>query len=161
MNKFIRKIGLILVCVMILTMFTGCIAATLGNLSNNVDKSKLQYDKSALAELRQSIIVALSDEKHMNAEASESGAKVSSDGKLEIADLFDEENDYGMAEAVSSVMKSDSMTLKSNMTKNCTIKIYMNGKTGNVVLQVESEEYTYYLDKSGEHEGIYNGDITE
>ena len=161
MNKFLRKIGLILLSVIILSMLTGCISLTLGNLSKNVDKSKLQYDKSALAELRQSIYVALSDEKHMNAKASESGAKVSSDGKLEIADLFDEENDYGMTEAVSSVMESDSMSLKSDMAKGCTIKIYMDGSTGNVVLQVESEGYTYYLDKDGEYEGIYSGDITE
>ena len=80
---------------------------------------------------------------------------------IDVIDLFDEENDYGMTEAVSSVMESDSMSLKSDMAKGCTIKIYMDGSTGNVVLQVESEEYTYYLDKDGEHEGIYSGDITE
>ncbi len=158
MKKAIRKIGLILVLVMISSAFTGCFSFV-PNIANNVNESKISKDKSVLAELRQATIVSLSNDDYINAESSESGAKVSSDAKLEIADLFDEENGHGIAEAVSSVIGTDCIALCSDMSEGCTVTIYMDGESGKVVLQVESEEYTYYLDEKGEHEGIYSGDL--
>ena len=127
-----------------------------GNMVNNVEESKVNRDKSALAELRQATIVALSDEKYINAEASEYSAKLSSEGELKIADLFDAENNHGIAEKISSIIGADYILLKSDMSIDCIVTIYMDGNSGKVVLQVDSEKYTYYIDEKGEHEGTYS-----
>ena len=158
MKKIIRVTCLICVMVMASVAFTSCLPTTLGignELSGNVKKSKVQKDKSAIAELRQAICVTVSDEKYIEAEANENGANVAEDGTLDIEDLFDSEKNYDIAEAVSAAFGADEIRLDSDIKKNCMIKLYMDGKNGKVVLQVLSPEYTYYLDENGEHEGEY------
>ena len=84
MEKIIRVTCLMCLMVMVSVVSTSCLSFTLGvgnELSGNVAKSKVQKDKSVIAELRQAICVAMADEKYIEAESNENGVDVAGDGK--------------------------------------------------------------------------------
>ena len=163
MKKLTRMICVVCVMVMMSGLLTSCLligagvaGGVAGEMSDNISKSKVQKDKAVLAEVRQAILVTLANEDYVYAEANDDWTDVASDGTFDIEDLFDDENNYGVAEEVSKILGTDEIYLESDMNKNCRIKVYMNGREGIVVLQVVSSQYTFYLDKNGEHEGTYN-----
>lgn len=157
MKKMVRMVCLVCVMIMSSVMLTSCVGVLAPTLKKNVEKSRLQRDKSVLAEIRQSIITTLEDEKYQDAEASSMGAKVGTDGSFNIEDLFDSENEYNydIAEKVSSEIGSNSVQLKSKLSEDCTIKIYMDARGGTVVIQAISDEFTFYISDDGENEGEY------
>lgn len=125
-------------------------------LIKHVEKSRLQTDKSALAEIRQATITALADDKFALATANSTGATVGTDGKLTIAQLFaDDDTSKALATEVESIIGSKTITLKSGIIdKGATVSLDFTAREGLVTLKVSSgndkAEYSFQIDASGE-----------
>lgn len=153
-NKGFSLVELIVVVAIMAVLM----AVLVPTLVRNVEKSRLQKDKSAISEVRQATIDALADEKYAGSAASASGASIAADGTFTIADLFAE--DDALAEEVKDTIGQETVKLTSKLgTKGGTIKITeLDTATGKVVFEISANQadtstltYSFTIDASGEH----------
>ena len=154
--------------IVVVAIMAVLMAVLVPTLIRNVEKTRVQKDKSAIAEIHHSTELAIADEEYINATVSASGASVTN-GVLTVADLFankagDTGNDGDqlakeVADAVGTTIK-----LTSKMKNDCTVKIvHMDTATGRVVFEVESKSSnggigeTFYIDSTGENTGTWPG----
>ncbi len=159
-NKGFSLVELIVVVAIMAVLM----AVLVPTLVRNVEKTRVQKDKSAIAEVRQSIITAMAQEKFQDAKASTSGASVSS-GKFSIAALFDSSDttSASLATEVETTIGATTVSLSSSMNKSCTVKIVeIDTRKGKCTIQVDAQgtENDFYIDVEGEHTGLYTGGAT-
>ncbi len=124
----------------------------------NVEETRIQKDKSAIAELQHAIELSMA---YIDGDVkvNPNPVKVNSNGEISIAELFDTSNSAGRSfVAELEYTLGDNIALSSRMKNDCTIQIVkFNAYSGIVVIQVISEEadLEFYIDSSGEWEGIY------
>ena len=154
--------------VVVVAIMAVLMAVLVPTLIRNVEKTRLQKDKSAIAEIHHSIELAIADEEYLNALASTSGA-TASNGVITVEELFDNKDDDAdkdgdqlAAEVVGAV--GTTIKLTSKMKEDCTVKVvHMDTATGEVVLEVTSDASaggtgeTFFIDSIGENKGTWPG----
>ena len=163
-NKGFSLVELIVVVAIMAVLM----AVLVPTLIRNVEKTRIQKDKSAIAEIHHSTELAISDEEYIEAMPSEEGASVSN-GVLTIADLFtnkpDTESTDGdeLAAEVASLVGT-TITLTSRMKNDCNVRIvHMDTTEGKVIMEVVSASSndgigeTFYIDSTGENKGTWPG----
>jgi type IV pilus assembly protein PilA len=154
--------------VVVVAIMAVLMAVLVPTLIRNVEKTRVQKDKSAIAEIHHSTELAIADEEYINATVSTTGTSVSN-GVITVADLFankdddaEKDGDQLAAEVVDAV--GATIKLTSKMKNDCTVKIvYMDTASGKVVLEVESKASnggtgeTFYIDSIGENKGTWPG----
>ena len=144
--------------IVVIAIMAVLMAVLVPTLVRNVEKSRVQTDKSALAEVRQSVITALAQEKFIDAKPSTTGAKVDADGKIKIADLFGTEAaDKALATEVEATIGASTVALKSSMSDDAVVRLSFDTRKGQVTLGVVSKDYTFTVDVEGEHENATLG----
>lgn len=141
--------------IVVIAIMAVLMAVLVPTLVKNVEKSRLQTDKSALAELRQATITALANDKFITAKPSTTGATITG-GKVTIADLFGTEDaDVALAKEVEETIGSKTIALKSSIVDDASakVKLSFDARTGQVTLGVTSSKHTFTIDVEGEHEG--------
>lgn len=167
MSKNSKGFSLVEVVVVIAIMAV-LMAVLVPALIRNVEKTRVQKDKSAIAEVHHSTELAISDEEYIDAMPSSNGATASG-GVLNVADLFDNKQDGEStdgdelaAEVVS--LAGATITLTSKMKNDCNVKIvHMDTAKGKVIFEVSSDSSNggigeiFYIDSTGENEGTWPG----
>lgn len=163
-NKGFSLVELIVVVAIMAVLM----AVLVPTLIRNIEKTRVQKDKSAIAEIHHATEIAIADEEYANATVSGIGASVKNE-IITISELFankiDDEGEDGdqlaaeVADAVGATIK-----LVSKMKNDCTVKIvYMDTATGEVVIEVTSDASkggigeTFYIDSIGENKGTWPG----
>ena len=153
-NKGFSLVELIVVVAIMAVLM----AVLVPTLVRNVEKTRVQKDKSAISEVREAVVLALADEEFLDAKPSNDGA-TATDSKITIADLFDDSDaSKALADEVEATVGGDAVTLTSKMKKDCKVVIKsLDATTGKVVFQVSSSEagQNFYIDESGEHSGTF------
>lgn len=152
-NKGFSLVELIVVVAIMAVLM----AVLVPTLVRNVEKSRLQKDKSAISEVRQAVIDALADEKYASSEVSTTGASISSSGEFTIADLFVE--DDAIANEVEDTIGQETVKLTSKLKNGGTVTITeFDTATGKVTFTVDATQddtstltYNFYIDSTGEH----------
>ena len=154
-NKGFSLVELIVVVAIMAVLM----AVLVPTLVRNVEKTRVQKDKSAISEIREAVVLALANEEFLDAKASNTGASAATNGKITIASLFDSTTaSTALADEVEATVGGDAVTLTSKMKKDCTVVIKsLDATTGKVVFQVSSSEagQNFYIDESGEHSGTF------
>ena len=154
-NKGFSLVELIVVVAIMAVLM----AVLVPTLVSNVEKSRQQKDKTAIAELRHAIVNALADEACLKATADTDGI-AAVNGKVQIAGLFgtDATKDQPMIDKVESIIGSSSITLTSKY-EGATLRLADFEPTeGVVVLQVtvgDDSDLAFYIDSVGQHSGTY------
>ena len=128
------------------------------DLDAKVEKTRRQKDFSAIGELHHAISLTMAFIEE-DVKVNPNPVKVNENGEIIIAELFDTSNNAGkdFATEVESIL-GDTITLSSQMKKDCTIQIVeFDTYSGVVVIQVISEvvDQEVYFDMSGQWTGIY------
>ena len=162
-NKGFSLVELIVVVAIMAVLM----AVLVPTLIRNVEQTRVQKDKSAIAESHRSTELAISDEEYIDAVPSAKGATVAS-GVIKVADLYsnkDKGNKDGdeLAAEVSSYVGA-TIKLTSKLKNDCNIRIvHMDTAKGKVVFEVKSDATkggigeTFYIDSTGENEGTWPG----
>ena len=149
-NKGFSLVELIVVVAIMAVLM----AVLVPTLVSNVEKSRQQKDKTAIAELRHAIVNALADEACLRAEASNTGA-AAVDGVITIADLFTTADDStAMIEKVESIIGAETITLTSKYEDSTLLLVDFEPTDGIVVLAVTvtgEADLAFYIDSVGQH----------
>jgi type IV pilus assembly protein PilA len=168
MNKYNNEGFSLVELIVVVAIMAVLMAVLVPTLIRNVEKTRVQKDKSAIAEIHHSTELAIADEEYINATVSTRGASVTN-GVLTVAELFaNKAGDSGkdgdqlaqeVADAVGTTIK-----LTSKMKNDCTVKIvHLDTATGKVVFEVTSDASnggigeTFYIDSVGENKGTWPG----
>ena len=150
-NKGFSLVELIVVVAIMAVLM----AVLVPTLVSNVEKSRQQKDKTAIAELRHAIVNALADEACLKAEASATGA-VADDGVVTIADLFgdDASDDQPIIDKVESIIGAETITLTSKYEAATLQLVDFQPTEGIVVLAVtvdDEDDLAFFIDSVGQH----------
>ena len=156
-NKGFSLVELIVVVAIMAVLM----AVLVPTLVSNVEKSRQQKDKTAIAELRHAIVNALADEACLKATAKAGGTTAGAgdlkDGEVSIAGLFaDGDNNDAIVEKVQSIIGAETITLTSKY-ENATLELVDFKPTdGIVVLSVTvsgegNGDLAFYIDSIGQH----------
>lgn len=165
MKKFSEKIknnkGFSLVeLIVVVAIMAVLMAVLVPTLVRNVEKTRVQKDKNAIAEVRQAVITAMAQEQFQDAAASTAGATVTS-GKFNLADLFDSADGSkgkALAAEVEATIGAKTVALSSSMKESCKVKIVeLDSRKGKCTIQVDSDgtDNDFYIDVEGEHSGLF------
>ena len=150
-NKGFSLVELIVVVAIMAVLM----AVLVPTLVSNVEKSRQQKDKTAIAELRHAIVNALADEACLKAKASTTGA-TASNGVVTIANLFDNTSNTStsMIDKVESIIGSETITLTSKYEASTLKLVDFQPTDGIVVLSVtvdNESDLAFYIDSVGQH----------
>ncbi len=139
-------------------------AVLIPTLVRNVEKSRLQKDKSAISEIRQAVITAMASEEFQDAVASSNGSTVTND-KITLADLFaGDDVSKALADEVEATIGADTVKLSSGLKKaTCKVRIaLLDTRKGQCTIEVNAadNDNDFYLDVEGEHKGLYGASAT-
>jgi type IV pilus assembly protein PilA len=159
-NKGFSLVELIVVVAIMAVLM----AVLVPTLVSNVEKSRQQKDKTAIAELRHAIVNALADEACLKATASTTGATASS-GVVTIADLFgDTDNDTAIIDKVESIIGAETITLTSKYEASTLKLVEFKPTDGIVVLAVtvtNESDLAFYIDSVGQHMEAWTSGATQ
>lgn len=155
-NKGFSLVELIVVVAIMAVLM----AVLVPTLVSNVEKSRQQKDKTAIAELRHAIVNALAEEACLEATVTAADTATADDGVITIADLFanDDTDSEAMIEKVESIIGSKSITLTSKYDEATLQLVEFEPTDGIVVLQVtvtDEDDLAFYIDSVGQHSGTY------
>ncbi|MGN0373891.1 MAG: type II secretion system protein [Butyrivibrio sp.] len=157
-NKGFSLVELIVVVAIMAVLM----AVLVPTLVRNVEKTRVQKDKSAISEIREAVVLALADEEYLDATPSTAGATATG-SKIVIASLFGTDTaSTKLADEVEATVGGDAVTLTSKMKTDCKVVIKsLDATTGKVVFQIDSTKagQNFYIDESGEHSGTYGGTV--
>lgn len=124
MKKFSEKIknnkGFSLVeLIVVVAIMAVLMAVLVPTLVRNVEKTRIQKDKSAVADVRHAVITAMAQEKYQDSQAKSGGVTVSG-GKFGIAGLFANEGDGTLAQEVVDTIGASTVALSSSMKADGT-----------------------------------------
>lgn len=153
-NKGFSLVELIVVVAIMAVLM----AVLVPTLVRNVEKTRLQKDKSAISEIREAVVIAIADEAFVDAKESTAGANITS-GTLTIADLFDKTADsdsVALAEEVETTCGGETIKITSKLKNSGNVKIAkLDTRNGQVVFQITSADHTFYIDSTGEQKGTF------
>ena len=161
MKKMNNKGFSLVELIVVVAIMAVLMAVLVPTLIRNVEKTRVQKDKSAIAEIHHATELAIADEEFMNAQPKATGASVSG-GMITVADLFtDSTESKELAKEVAATV-GEKVKLTSKMKNDCTIIVKeLDYTTGKVVFEVVSAEAkkgtgeSFYIDSTGENEGTY------
>ena len=165
-NKGFSLVELIVVVAIMAVLM----AVLVPTLVRNVEKSRQQKDKTAIAELRQAIVNAMSEEKCLYATANAQGT-TADNGEVIIEKLFGPASAATDAEAsaktaaasnkaiideVKTTIGDSKITLTSKYVgAKLTLKNF-SPADGTVVLEVDDTDADdFYIDAAGQHANLY------
>jgi type IV pilus assembly protein PilA len=145
--------------IVVIAIMAVLMAVLVPTLVKNVEKSRLQSDKSALAELRQAVVTVVADDKYVGCKGS--GAQGVASSKVNVAGLFDTTDTTVQGAALVTELEEiigTDIKLKSKLADadtSATVQIYMDARNGLVVLDVVTKDTkdSFHITSSGEHSG--------
>jgi type IV pilus assembly protein PilA len=162
MKKMNNKGFSLVELIVVVAIMAVLMAVLVPTLIRNVEKTRVQKDKSAIAEIHHAIELAIADEEYKDAQSA--GLKTFTDGTIEVKDLFTnkEDSDDGtqLAEEVALTV-GETVKLTSKMKNHCTLEIrVMDYTTGKVILDVTSNkaagaDLAFHIDSTGENTGTW------
>ena len=164
-NKGFSLVELIVVVAIMAVLM----AVLVPTLVRNVEKSRQQTDKTAIAELRQAIVNAIAEEKCLDASASTAGSTAAS-GKVMINALFgtaaaaegasatlEQAANAAIIAEVTATIGADHIMLKSDYADSKLTLVDFQPKKGIVVMNIDSSKAKdFYIDAAGQHEGLFS-----
>lgn len=161
-NKGFSLVELIVVVAIMAVLM----AVLVPTLVRNVEKSRQQTDKTAIAELRQAIVNAIAEEKCLDATASTAGSTAAS-GKVTISALFGTaaadsddlatKSNAAIIAEVTATIGADHIMLKSDYADSKLTLVDFQPKKGIVVMNIDSTKAKdFYIDAAGQHEGLFS-----
>ena len=160
-NKGFSLVELIVVVAIMAVLM----AVLVPTLVSNVEKSRQQKDKTAIAELRHAIVNALADEACLDATVTNTSKSAATNGEVTIAALFENATSDGnkaIIEKVSATVGDSKITLTSKYEKATLQLVKFEPTDGIVILQVTVADDTdnklaFWIDSVGQHSGVYSG----
>lgn len=163
MKKMNNKGFSLVELIVVVAIMAVLMAVLVPTLIRNVEKTRVQKDKSAIAEIHHAIELAIADEEFQNATGA--GKVEFKDGTIEVASIFEDDDPSKALAAEVSLTVGDVVKLTSKMKNHCTLQIkVMDYTTGKVVLEVTSDKdekgtgETFFIDSTGENKGVYGED---
>lgn len=153
-NKGFSLVELIVVVAIMAVLM----AVLVPTLVSNVEKSRQQKDKTAIAELRHAIVNALADEACLDATKG-AGSTADTNGNVAIKGLFGTETDAGnkaIIDKVTATIGDSKITLTSKYKSAKLELVNFVPTDGIVVLQVTvtgNSSLDFYIDSVGQHTG--------
>ena len=163
MKKMNNKGFSLVELIVVVAIMAVLMAVLVPTLIRNVEKTRVQKDKSAIAEIHHATELAIADEEYLTAKVSSTGSVCSaSNDSVIVANLFDSTADSAGAKLADEVEATvgEKVKLTSKMKNDCTVKIvYLDTATGKVVFTVKSTEAKeeFFIDSTGENTGTYGG----
>ena len=160
-NKGFSLVELIVVVAIMAVLM----AVLVPTLVSNVEKSRQQKDKTAIAELRHAIVNALADEACLDATVlATSKSAADTNGDVAIAALFENTTSDGnkaIIEKVSATVGDSKITLTSKYEKATLQLVKFEPTDGIVILQVtvsgdSGNKLAFWIDSVGQHTGVYS-----
>ena len=168
MKKMNNKGFSLVELIVVVAIMAVLMAVLVPTLIRNVEKTRVQKDKSAIAEIHHAIELAIADEEFKD--AIPAAQQTFEDGTIEVKTLFANKagddgnaiNDDGtkLGEEVALTV-GDQVKLTSKMKNHCQLQIrVMDYTTGRVVLDVVSNSSkgtgeSFHIDSTGENEGTW------
>lgn len=161
MKKMNNKGFSLVELIVVVAIMAVLMAVLVPTLIRNVEKTRVQKDKSAIAEIHHATELAIADEEFLDAKVKNSGA-TATNGAITVANLFDSAANSAGAKLATEVANTVGTTVKltSKMKNDCVVKVvYLDTAAGKVVFTVKStaagEEF--FIDSTGENAGTYGG----
>lgn len=130
------------------------------NYTESVEKSRLEADKRAIAEVAYAIKIACGD-MYEGIKTNPSSTQADSQKGILIEELFDTTNEEGreFVELVEKYVQADAIPLSSRIKEDCTVQIVVfEPFKGEFIIQVISKKNNiqFYIDKNQKvYDGIY------
>ena len=163
MKKMNNKGFSLVELIVVVAIMAVLMAVLVPTLIRNVEKTRVQKDKSAIAEIHHATELAIADEDFLNAKAATT-AVTPTNGSITVASLFatDDASKALATEVEATVGKTVKLTSKMKNDVNVIIK-YMDTATGKVVFEVSSAQAKekFYIDSTGENSGTWPGTEAE
>lgn len=165
MKKMNNKGFSLVELIVVVAIMAVLMAVLVPTLIRNVEKTRVQKDKSAIAEIHHAIELAIAEEEYQDAQSA--GAKVFTDGTIEVKTLFANATGSTAGTALAdevALTVGDVVKLTSKMKNHCSLNIrVMDYTTGKVVLEVISDNSgsnkgtgeKFYIDSTGENKGTW------
>lgn len=161
MKKMNNKGFSLVELIVVVAIMAVLMAVLVPTLIRNVEKTRVQKDKSAIAEIHHAIELAIADEEFQNATGTADAVEFT-DGTIEVASIFEDDDPSKALAAEVALTVGDVVKLTSKMKNHCTLQIrVMDYTTGKVVLEVTSDKdekgtgETFFIDSTGENKGPY------
>jgi type IV pilus assembly protein PilA len=166
MKKMNNKGFSLVELIVVVAIMAVLMAVLVPTLIRNVEKTRVQKDKSAIAEIHHAAELALADEDFLTVTAYKTKATVdATSGALTVHTIFcaneptdasTNVNEKFAAEVAATVGKTVKLT--SKMKEDVDIRFaYVNTAEGKVVFTVKSTKAKeeFYIDSTGENAGTY------
>ena len=161
MKKMNNKGFSLVELIVVVAIMAVLMAVLVPTLIRNVEKTRVQKDKSAIAEIHHAVELAIADEDFLDAKVTTAGA-TATNGSIAVASLFDSTANSAGAKLAAEVALTvgTNVKLTSKMKTDCVVKVvYMDTAAGKVVFTVSSSAAgeNFYIDSTGENSGAYTG----
>ena len=160
MKKMNNKGFSLVELIVVVAIMAVLMAVLVPTLIRNVEKTRVQKDKSAIAEIHHATELAIADEDFLDAKYTDDGSKCSENpGVVKVESLFQTDATSAALAAEVELTVGETVKLTSKMKKDCVVKIVsMDTAAGKVVFQVDSTEANehFYIDSTGENKGTYS-----
>ena len=167
MKKMNNKGFSLVELIVVVAIMAVLMAVLVPTLIRNVEKTRVQKDKSAIAEIHHATELAIADEEFLDAKPSTNGSNAATEGKkgvVTVADLFaDDTASTKLATEVSNTVGA-TVKLTSKMKKDCVVVIAsLDPTAGKVVFNVTSAEADekFHIDSTGENDGTVAVDAAD
>jgi type IV pilus assembly protein PilA len=164
MKKMNNKGFSLVELIVVVAIMAVLMAVLVPTLIRNVEKTRVQKDKSAIAEIHHATELAIADEEFLDAQVTAAGATATTKngGVITVADLFEKTKDSAGAKLAEEVGNTVGATVKltSKMKNDCVVKVvYLDTAAGKVVFTVKSTQAKedFFIDSTGENAGSYKG----
>ena len=141
--------------IVVIAIMAVLMAVLVPTLVKNVEKSRLQSDKSALAELRQAVVTVVADDKYVSVNGA--AAQAITSGAVDGSALFASDDATVLKDFTDEIdgIMGESIKLKSALADGSgkTVQIFMDARNGLVVLDVVAGDDSFHITSSGEHTG--------
>lgn len=162
MKKMNNKGFSLVELIVVVAIMAVLMAVLVPTLIRNVEKTRVQKDKSAIAEIHHAIELAIADEEYKDAQPAT--IQTFTDGTIEVKTLF--ANKAGSTDGTElgdevALTVGETVKLTSKMKNHCQLQIrVMDYTTGRVVLDVVSNSAdgtgeSFHIDSTGENEGTW------
>ena len=157
MKKMNNKGFSLVELIVVVAIMAVLMAVLVPTLIRNVEKTRIQKDKSAISEIHRAIEIAITDDAYLMAK--KGTGTTATNGVITIADLFDKTDKAStdLAEEVGTTV-GKTVKLTSKMREDCTVKVeVLDTSAGVVILSVSAptSKQEFYIDSTGENEGKY------
>lgn len=161
MKKMNNKGFSLVELIVVVAIMAVLMAVLVPTLIRNVEKTRVQKDKSAIAEIHHATELAIADEDFLTATAYNNVATLSN-GAIDVSTIFAAASDATSVNALLAkeveLTVGETVKLTSKMKEDVQVKfVYVDTAAGKVVFSVKSVKANeeFYIDSTGENKGTW------